>query len=264
MRMWNKASLERTWFIYRIKLWSWLLLSFISIICLFQAAAWFPLWCQEGIMPLFLFRSAIARRLWLDTRFLLASFLRRSSTVSKVWPCPLGLPTTLLGRSGRKLENRRDSVLTNWEPSLPMVPPWSNSRPAVCFAVATEWTNSWLNLPLPLLHGSSSSFSSLSQQSWVLHKLVPVYIILKQKQWIRHHVWVTKIKSVLRNWSLQNELPTLHICSFEKNLGKVLFSFEWGQYRYRLLLIFFLFIILYLVSFPQHLRYCEWSVEPRR
>lgn len=146
-------------------------------------------------MPLFLFRSAIARRLWLDTRFLLASFLRRSSTVSKVWPCPLGLPTTLLGRSGRKLENRKDNVLsqkslgrshlmsnkgkTNWEPSLPMVPPWYNSRPAVCFAVAIEWTSCWLNLPLPLLHGSSSSFSSLSQQSWVLHKLVPVYIVLK-------------------------------------------------------------------------------------
>lgn len=154
MRMWNKASLERTWFIYRIKLWSWLLLSFISIICPFQAAGWLPLRCQEGIMPLFLFRSAIARRLWLDTWFLLASFLRRSSTVSKVWPCPLALPTTLLGRSGRKLENRKDNVLsqkslgrshlmsnkgkTNWEPSLPMVPPWYNSRPAVCFAVAIE------------------------------------------------------------------------------------------------------------------------------
>lgn len=42
-------------------------------------------------------------------------------------------------------------------------------------------TNGILNLPLPLLHGSSSSFSSFSQQSWILHKLVPVYIILKQK-----------------------------------------------------------------------------------
>lgn len=264
MRMWNKASLERTWFIYHIKLWSWLLLSFISIICLFQAAGWFPLRCQEGIMPLFLFRSAIARRLWLDTRLLLASFLRRSNTVSKVWPCPLGLPTTLLGRSGRKLENRKD-ILTNWEPSLPMVPPWYNSRPAVCFAVATEWTNSWLNLPLPLLHGSSSSFSSLSQQSWVLHKLVPVYIILKQKQWIRHHVWVTEIKSALRNWLITAKwTPNTKYMQLWINVGKVLFSLEWCQYRYWLLVIIFRFIILYLVSFPQHLRYCEWSVEPRR
>lgn len=55
------------------------------------------------------------------------------------------------------------------------------------FSVNTEFTktenrvNGILNLPLPLLHGSSSSFSSFSQQSWVLHKLVPVYIILKQK-----------------------------------------------------------------------------------
>lgn len=41
---------------------------------------------QEGIMPLFLLRSAIVRRLWLDTRLLLASFLRRSITVSRVCP----------------------------------------------------------------------------------------------------------------------------------------------------------------------------------
>lgn len=67
---------------------------------------------QEGIMPLFLFRSAIVRRLWLDTWLLLASFLRRSSTVSRVWPCPLGLPTTLLERSGLKLEGREENVLT--------------------------------------------------------------------------------------------------------------------------------------------------------
>lgn len=59
---------------------------------------------QEGIMPLFLFRSAIVRRLWLDTRLLLASFLRRSRAVSSVCPWPFGLPTTLLERSGRKLE----------------------------------------------------------------------------------------------------------------------------------------------------------------
>lgn len=76
-------------------------------ICLFQAAGW-DRGGQDGIMPLFLFRSAIVRRLWLDTRLLLASFLRRSSTVSRVWPWPLGLPTTLLGRSGRKLEDRKD------------------------------------------------------------------------------------------------------------------------------------------------------------
>lgn len=59
---------------------------------------------QEGIMPLFLLRSAMLRRLWLDTRLLLASFLRRSRKVSRVWPWPFGFPTTLLGRSGRTLQ----------------------------------------------------------------------------------------------------------------------------------------------------------------
>lgn len=59
---------------------------------------------QEGIMPLFLLRSAIVRRLWLDTRLLLASFLRRSRKVSSVCPWPFGLPTTLPGRSGRTLQ----------------------------------------------------------------------------------------------------------------------------------------------------------------
>lgn len=63
---------------------------------------------QEGIIPLFLLRSAIVRRLWFDVRLLLASFLRRSRNVSKVCPWPLGLPTTLLGRSGRKLEEMKD------------------------------------------------------------------------------------------------------------------------------------------------------------
>lgn len=61
---------------------------------------------QEGIMPLFLLRSAIVRRLWLDTRLLLASFLRRSSIVSRVCPWPFGLPDTFPGRSGRKLEEK--------------------------------------------------------------------------------------------------------------------------------------------------------------
>lgn len=59
-------------------------------------------------MPLFLLRSAIVRRLWLDTRLLLASFLRRSSVVSRVCPWPFGLPTTLPGRSGLKLEEKKE------------------------------------------------------------------------------------------------------------------------------------------------------------
>lgn len=62
---------------------------------------------QEGIMPLFLLRSAMLRRLWLAPRLLLVSFFRRSSNVSVVCPCPLGRPTTLLERSGRKLQPGR-------------------------------------------------------------------------------------------------------------------------------------------------------------
>lgn len=57
-------------------------------------------------MPLFRLRSAMNRRLWLAPRLLLASFLRRSSTVSRVWPWPLGLPSTLLGGGGLYLCSR--------------------------------------------------------------------------------------------------------------------------------------------------------------
>lgn len=69
-------------------------------------------------MPLFLLRSAIVRRLWFDVRLLLASFLRRSRNVSRVCPWPLGLPTTLLGRSGRKLEEKDEGRLTEVLPGL--------------------------------------------------------------------------------------------------------------------------------------------------
>ena len=63
-------------------------------------------------MPLFLLRSAMLRRLWLATRFLLVSFLRRSRNVSRVCPWPLGRPTTLLGRSGwmLKVEDEHETV----------------------------------------------------------------------------------------------------------------------------------------------------------
>lgn len=37
----------------------------------------------------------------------------------------------------------------------------------------------WIDLPFPLLHGGPSSFSPLPQQSRVLHKLVPVNVVLK-------------------------------------------------------------------------------------
>lgn len=65
---------------------------------------------QEGIIPLFLLRSAMLRRLWFAPRLLLASFLRRSRNVSNVWPWPLGRPTTLPLRSGRMLEENREKM----------------------------------------------------------------------------------------------------------------------------------------------------------
>lgn len=142
---------------------------------------------QVGIRPLFLFLSAIVRRLWLDTRLLLASFLRRSNIVSMVWPWPLGLPSTLLGRADRKLEDREEMCYRR-------MTSWVERGFFLCRLANTEFTNTnaILNVPLPVLCGSSSSFSSFSQQSWVLHKLVPVYIILKQKQWIRNDVQLWK------------------------------------------------------------------------
>lgn len=82
-----------------------------TIVCLLPAAGRNHTG-QEGIMPLFLLRSAIVRRLWLDTRLLLASFLRRSSTVSRVCPRPFGLPNTLPGRSGWKLEEKDEGKST--------------------------------------------------------------------------------------------------------------------------------------------------------
>lgn len=45
-------------------------------------------------MPLLLFLSAMARRLWFARVLLFASFLRRSCTVSRLCPWPLALPAT--------------------------------------------------------------------------------------------------------------------------------------------------------------------------
>lgn len=85
---------------------------------------------QDGIMPLFLLRSAIVRRLWLDTRLLLASFLRRSSIVSRVCPWPFGLPDTLPGRSGRKLEEKDEGKSTEVQLKLSGK---SSTRHYACF-----------------------------------------------------------------------------------------------------------------------------------
>ena len=64
-------------------------------------------------MPLVLLRSDMALRLGLAPRLLLASFLRRSRTVSWVWPWPLGRPPTWLGGgSGLYLEGRGGGAST--------------------------------------------------------------------------------------------------------------------------------------------------------
>lgn len=47
------------------------------------ALAW---WFQDGIMPLFLLRSAMVLRLWLARVDLLASFFLRSCVVSRLCP----------------------------------------------------------------------------------------------------------------------------------------------------------------------------------
>lgn len=65
-------------------------------------------------MPLLLLRSAMVRRLWLAPRLLLASFFRRSRNVSSVCPWPLGRPTTLAPRSGRKLEEGKGQLVHTW------------------------------------------------------------------------------------------------------------------------------------------------------
>lgn len=154
MRMWNKASLENH---LPHKTMVIVLPPSINIICLFPAAG-----CgcggQDGIMPLFLFRSAIVRRLWLETRLLLASFLRRSRAVSRVWPWPLGLPTTLLGRSGRKLEDRennvlsqeRSNLLSNKVATLGIICPYiTPGQRLLCISnwmstLVNEWVTEWL------------------------------------------------------------------------------------------------------------------------
>lgn len=61
------------------------------------------LWPQDGIMPLFLFRSAMVLRLWLALAALLASFFLRSWVVSRLCPWPRGLPVTAVEFSGRYL-----------------------------------------------------------------------------------------------------------------------------------------------------------------
>lgn len=69
---------------------------------------------QEGIMPLFLFRSAMERLLWFPTRLLLLSFFRRSRSVSVVCPWPFGRPATLFGCSGLNLWERESYQVWDW------------------------------------------------------------------------------------------------------------------------------------------------------
>lgn len=61
---------------------------------------------QEGIMPLFLLRSAMVLRLWLALVALLASFLLRSCVVSRLCPWPRGLPVTVAELSCRYLRDK--------------------------------------------------------------------------------------------------------------------------------------------------------------
>lgn len=58
-------------------------------------------------MPLLLLRSAMVLRLWLARVDLLASFFLRSWVVSRLCPCPRGLPVTAVELSCRYLKEEQ-------------------------------------------------------------------------------------------------------------------------------------------------------------